>query len=161
MVSKNRIVSSLAAIVITAGVIVASAAEQSQARTAGVDLSMSGYVVVGLRNASWPSHVVFAFTMRNHSSTTSADIAFTYNAVHGTGINDGANYLCPGASPDTPACEPGALAPGHVARAGIIITPPRNTPYHRMTVTACASDLTGTTDPDPGNNCTHLTIAIS
>jgi hypothetical protein len=161
MLSKNRIVLSLAVIVITAGVIVASAAQQSQARTAGVDLSMKGYVVAGLRNASWPSHVAFAFTMTNHSSTTSADIAFTFSAVHGTGINDGANYICPGASPDTPACEPGALAAGHSARAGIIITPPRNTSFHRMTVTACASDLAGTSDPVPGNNCKQLTIAIN
>src|SRR5690349_8609 len=106
MVSKSRIVLGFVVIVITAGIIVASAANQSQARTSGVDLSMRGYVVAGLRNASWPSHVAFAFSMKNHSSTTSADIAFTFSAVHGTGINDGANYICPGASPDTPACEP-------------------------------------------------------
>ena len=161
MVSKNRIVLGLAVVVLTTGVIVASAADQSQARTSGVDLSMSGYVVAGLRSASWPSHVAFAFAMKNHSSTTSADIAFTFSAVHGTGINNGANYICPGASPDTPSCEPGMLAAGHIARAGIIITPPRNTPYHRMSVRACASDLSGTADPDPRNNCKQLTIAIS
>ena len=112
MVSKNRIVLGLAVVVLTTGVIVASAAEQSQARTSGVDLSMSGYVVAGLRSASWPSHVAFAFAMKNHSSTTSADIAFTFSVVHGTGINNGANYICPGASPDTPSCEPGMLAAG-------------------------------------------------
>jgi hypothetical protein len=140
---------------------VANAANESQATSSGVDLSMSGYVVSGLRSASWPSHVAFAFAMKNRSSTTSADISFTFSAVHGTGINDGANYICPGASPDTPSCEPGSLAPGHIAQAGIIITPPRNTPYHRMFVTACASDLSGTTDPVPSNNCKQLTIAIS
>ena len=161
MLSKNKIVLGLAAVVLTVGVMVTNAADESQATTAGVDLSMSGYVVSGLRSASWPSHVAFAFTMTNHSSTTSADIAFTFTAVHGTGINDAANYICPGASPDTPSCEPGFLAPGHVARAAIIITPPRNTPYHRMFVTACASDLSGTADPVPGNNCRQLTIAIS
>ncbi|HEY2296759.1 MAG TPA: hypothetical protein VGH43_03435 [Jatrophihabitans sp.] len=161
MLSKNKVVWSVAAVVMTVGVMIANTANQSQATTSAVDLSMSGYVVSGLHSASWPSHVAFAFAMTNHSSTTSADIAFTFSAVHGTGINDGANYICPGASPDTPSCEPGFLAPGHIARAGIIITPPRNTPYHRMTVTACASDLSDTTDPVPNNNCKQLTIAIS
>src|SRR6476469_6897301 len=99
--------------------------------------------------------------MTNHSSTKSADIRFTSSPVHGTGINDGANYICPGASPDTPSCEQGVLPAGHVARAAIIITPPRNTTFHRMSVTACASDLSGGTDPVPGNNCKQLTIAIS
>ena len=162
MLSKNKILLGLAAVATTVAVI-APAADESQATTAasGVDLSMSGYVVSGLASASWPSHVAFAFTMTNHSTSTSADIAFTFSAVHGTGINDGANYICPGASPDTPSCEPGFLAPGHSAQAGIIITPPRNTPYTRMTVTACASDLSGTTDPVPSNNCKQLTIAIS
>jgi hypothetical protein len=161
MFSRKRIVLSLAAAAMTAGIVAVNAGNQSQATTSGVDLSMSGYVVSGLQSASWPSHVAFAFTMTNRSSTTSADIAFTFSAVHGTGINDGANYICPGASPDTPSCEPGFLAPGHIARAGIIITPPRNTVYHRMRVTACASDLNGSTDPDPSNNCKQLTIAIS
>ena len=161
MLSKNKIVLGLVAVVMTSGVMVASAASESQATTSGVDLSMTGFVVSGLQSATWPSHVAFAFVMTNHSRTTSADIAFTFSAWHGTGINDGANYICPGASPDTPSCEPGSLPPGHIARAGIIITPPRNTPYHRMSVTACASDLSGTTDPVPGNNCKRLTIAIS
>jgi hypothetical protein len=161
MLSKNKIVLTLAAVVMTVGVTAANAMNESQAMTSGVDLSMSGYVVSGLRSASWPSHVAFAFAITNHSSTTSADISFTFSTVHGTGINDGANYICPGASPDTPSCEPGFLAAGHIGRAAIIITPPRNTPYHRMTVTACASDLSGSTDPTPNNNCKQLTIAIS
>jgi hypothetical protein len=161
MLSKNKIVLGVAAVVMTAGVTLANAATESQATTSGVDLSMGGYVVSGLQSALWPSHVAFAFTLTNHNTTTSADIAFTFSAVHGTGINDGANYICPGASPDTPSCEPGFLAPGHIARAGIIITPPRNTTYHRMSVTACASDLNGSPDPVPTNNCTQLTIAIS
>lgn len=161
MLAKNKIVLAVLVVVTTVGAVtagVASAASHSQERKAGVDLSMSGYVVSGLRNASWPSHVAFAFTMTNHSTTTAADIAFTFSAVHGTGVNNGANYICPGASPDTPSCEPGFLAPGHLARAAIIITPPRNTTFHRMRVTACASDLNGTTDPVPGNNCKELSI---
>jgi len=161
MVVKNKAVLSVTAVLIAVGVMLPSAAVQSQATTSGVDLSMTGYVVAGLQSASWPSHVAFAYTMTNRSSTTSADIAFTFSAVHGTGVNNGANYICPGASPDTPNCEPGFLSPGAVARAGIIITPPRNTSFHQMTVTACASDLNGTTDPDPSNNCKHLTIAIN
>jgi hypothetical protein len=158
MLSKNKIVLAVAVVVATAGVMVANAASQSQARSSGIDLSMSGYVVSGLRNATWPSHVAFAFAMRNNSATADDDIAFTFTAVHGTGVNDGANYICPGASPDTPSCEPGSLAPGHIARAAIILTPPRNTTFHRMRVTACASDLTGSTDPVPGNNCKQLSI---
>jgi hypothetical protein len=158
MLSKNKIVLGVFVIVTTAGVLVANAASQSQARTSGIDLSMNGYVVSGLRNATWPSHVAFAFTMKNNSESADGDIAFTFSAVHGTGINNGANYICPGASPDTPSCEPGSLAAGHIARAAIIITPPRNTTFHRMRVTACASDLTGSTDPVPGNNCKQLSV---
>jgi hypothetical protein len=159
MLSKNKIVFGVLVVVATVGVVVgrASAASQSK-RTSGVDLSMNGHVVSGLQNATWPSHVAFAFSMTNHSSTTSADIAFTFSAVHGTGIDNGANYICPGASPDTPSCEPGFLAPGATAHAAIIITPPRNTAFHRMRVTACASDLNGTTDPVPGNNCKQLSV---
>ena len=128
----------------------------------GVDLGITGGTVAGVRSAQQGQELGFSFTVTNHSTTGSADLAVTFTVTHGTaGISD---YICPlisnhfNINPDTPACEPGFLAYGKSTGTAILVTP---TGAGTMTVKACASNLAGTTDPTPSNNCKTLSVPIS
>lgn len=128
----------------------------------GADLAMTGQVEAGVRSAQLGQHVPFSFTMTNKSSSTSsASVAFIFTVTNGTA--DMSDYVCPLTTnrfnifPDTPACEPGALAAGRHTRAAIIVTP---ISAGMVTVMSCASQLTLGIDPVPSNNCKTLSIKI-
>ena len=82
------------------------------------------------------------------------------------GTVGGGDYICPlvgsgfDINPDSPSCETGMLGPHKTTQAAILVDTP-STPGVTMTVQACGSDLNGSTDPVPGNNCTTLSVPIS
>jgi hypothetical protein len=132
----------------------------------GPDLAMSGSVVAGVKTvqAGLGTHIAFSFTMKNKSSSlTASDVAFTFTFTNTTDPG-GDFYECPltsnhtAISPDTPNCEPGALGPGKSTSAAVIVVPESGT--SSMTVRACASNLSGATDPVPSNNCKSLTVSV-
>jgi hypothetical protein len=133
----------------------------SEARSKGVDLSITGFVVAGVTSAEGSMHVPFSFTVTNRSVTAAA-IDITYTLTGGSASND--DYVCPmvgtGAdiNPDTPDCEPGILAGHRSTSAAIIVTA---TVAGTMTVQACVGAGTVEPDPVPGNNCMSLSIGAA
>jgi hypothetical protein len=135
----------------------------SQATTTSVDLGITGSTVAGFTGGQAGQELPVAFTMKNHSSTTSADVEFYFTVTNATaGIAD---YTCPAISnhlnifPDTPACEPGVLRPGKSIGAAIMVTPKAG--VRSVSVKACAYNLDNYADPVSSNNCKMVTIAIS
>jgi hypothetical protein len=140
--------------------VVITATSSSQASTAGVDLGMTGHTVAGYTSAQAGQQLPVAFTMTNHSSTASADIAFVFTVVHAA-TND---ITCPLVSnhfninSDGPFCEPGSLGPGKSTSAAIMVTA---SSIGTVTVRACATLLDSHTDPLPRNNCRTVSIPIA
>jgi uncharacterized repeat protein (TIGR01451 family) len=133
--------------------------------TTGIDLSMTGSVVAGVTSAQSGSgqEVAFTFALKNHSTTSSANVSFTFTITNGT-APDAGDYICPlvrshvDIYPDTPSCEPGTLGAGGTAQAAILATP---SAAGTMTVRACATDLSATApDPVSSNNCKTLSVRI-
>lgn len=132
--------------------------------TPGVDLVMTGSVVAGVTGAQPGQELAFVFTLTNKSRTASDDTSFTFTVENGT--VSGSDYICPLArsgfniNPDSPACEIGMLGPHQATQAALLVETP-STAGVTMTVKACGSDLTGTADPVPGNNCRTVSVPIS
>jgi hypothetical protein len=146
--------------VTAAAAAVLTAAVSSQAATTGVDLGITGTVVTGVTRVDIGQELPFSFTIKNHSSTRTANVAFVFTNVASAGGDD---YLCATTthstvSPDTPDCEPGDLGPGQLVNAAIML---RATRSGLLTVTACASNLNGTPDPVSSNNCKTLHVTVS
>ena len=136
------------------------------------DLSMTGFVVAGVRSVQFPSmHVPFSFTETNHGTTTVVDTIFNFTITHGTASSN--DYICPltsnpGPGRGTPGtdiqvdgnqCEIGNLAPGASTRAAIIVTP--TIPTGTVSVKACTlAPALVNPDPVPSNNCKTLSITI-
>jgi hypothetical protein len=139
--------------------LVVTGTSSSQAAGAGVDLAMTGHTVAGYTSAQAGQELPVAFTMTNHSSTTSADIAFAFTVGHAT-TDD---ITCPLVSnhfninPDGPFCEPGTLGPGKSTSAAIMVTAAS---IGTVTVRACATLLDSHTDPVARNNCRTVSIPI-
>jgi hypothetical protein len=130
--------------------------------TSGVDLGITGSTVAGVHSAQQGQELGFGFTVTNHSTTRSADLAVTFTVTHGAAnISD---YICPLISnhfdinPDGSSCEIGSLAHGKSTGVAILVAA---TGAGTMTVKACASNLAGTTDPTPSNNCKTLSVPVS
>ena len=153
------ILPALAVISLVAFAVTSSGSEASSAK---VDLSITGFVVAGVTGANSTQHVPFSFTVTNRSGTD-APVTITFTLTGGSAADNG-DYVCPLVStgadidPDTPSCEPGTL-PGHRSTgAAIIVTP---TAAGTMTVQACVSNESGAPDPAPGNDCKSLSIAAT
>jgi Domain of unknown function DUF11 len=136
-----------------------TAAVSSQAATPGVDLGITGSVVTGVTHVDIGQEVPFTFTMKNHSSTRTANVAFAFTNTATAGGDD---YLCATTthstvSPDTPDCEPGDLLAGQSVNAAIMLHATRS---GTLTVTACALNLNGTPDPVSSNNCKTLNVTV-
>ena len=141
-----------------------AATRPSEATTTGVDLSMTGSVVAGVRSAQPSQELAFVFTLHNRSTTTSAESSFTFTVKNGT-VEGPEDYVCPlvashfDINPDTPACEPGTLAAGKTTQAALLVKTP-SAGGVTVTVKACARDLDGYSDPVASNNCKTVNIAI-
>jgi len=152
------------AVLVVTGLGTLAATTPGEATTPGVDLVMTGSVVAGVTGAQPGQELAFVFTMRNRSRTTSVDASFTFTVENGT--VSGSDYICPlvrsgfNINPDSPACEIGMLGPRKATQAALLVETP-STPGVTMTVKACASDLNGSLDPVPGNNCRTLKVPIS
>jgi hypothetical protein len=137
-------------------------ASASNAASTSVDLGMTGSRVAGYTSAQAGQELPVVFTLKNHSTTTSADVAFYFTLTHATA--DSSDYTCPMVStkgninPDTPACEPGVLGYGKSTSAAIMVTP--TIISGTVTVKACALNLGGATDPVSSNNCKTISIPI-
>ena len=155
---KKRILGAVALAAV--GTLVGSNA--TQAATTGVDLSITGSIFAGLRGAQTGQEIAFSFTVKNHSSTASADLEVRFSMTNGTA--DGSDYICPlirnhfNINPDTPNCEPGVLPANKSETVGILVTPKA---AGTMTVRACAANESNTPDPVSSNNCKTLSLAIS
>jgi hypothetical protein len=136
----------------------------SQATTTSVDLGMTGGTVAGFTKAQPGQELPVVFTMKNHSTTRSASVAFYFTLSHATAADPDSDYTCPLISnhynifPDTPACEPGTLGYGKSTSAAIMVTPTISS--GTVTVKACAQDLSNYSDPVSSNNCKTVSIAI-
>ena len=149
----------VSAVALVGGLLIASST--SDASTTNVDLSITGGTVTGFTRAGPDQELPVAFTMRNHSRTTSVSVDFFFTLTNATA--DGTDYVCPMSDhvltgPDGPACEPGFLAPGRTTRAAIMVTPTISS--GTVTVKACADDESGNPDPVPSNNCKTVHIRI-
>lgn len=137
------------------------ASSTSDAATAKVDLSLTGGTVTGFTRAGSDQELPVAFTMRNHSRTTTVSVDFSFTLTNATA--DGTDYACPMSNhvltgPDGSFCEPGYLAAGRTIQAAILVTPTIST--GTVTVKACADDESGNPDPVPSNNCKTVHIRI-
>jgi hypothetical protein len=147
-------------VIVVTGLGTLVATTSSEARPAGVDLAMTGSVVAGVTGAQSGQELAFAFTLRNRG-TVPIDTSFTFTVENGT-VSD---YICPLVSsgfnidPDSPACETGWLDAHKTTQAAILVQTPSAAGV--MTVRACASDLNGSTDPVPDNDCATLRVPIS
>jgi hypothetical protein len=152
----------LFAVTAAAAAALVAVSPNSDAATPGVDLAIKGSVVAAITSSPTDQNLPFSFTITNKSSSSSADISFDFTITNGTANGD--DYVCPlirdhyAINPDTPSCEPGALAAGKSAAAAIIATP---TSAGTLTVRGCASNLSGTPDPVSSNNCATLHVNIS
>ena len=138
----------------------------SQASTSAaprVDLGITGSTVAGYTAAQAGQELPVAFTMTNHSATTSTQISFNFTITNSSA--DGSDYICPlisnhfNINPDTPSCETGSLAHGKSTSAAILVTPTIGT--GTITVKACAQSLDGYIDPVSSNNCKTVKIPIT
>lgn len=113
----------------------------------------------GVKSAATGTELAFTFTMKNKSSSTSADVDFwiTFTGSEGGPAED---YICPlisthaNISPDASFCFPGVLGPGKTTQAAVL-TPKSGSP---MSVQACAEDVSNYADPVSSNNCKTLTV---
>jgi hypothetical protein len=136
----------------------------SQAAGTTVDLSMTGHTVAGFTKAQAGQELPVTFTIKNRSTTTSAEVSFYFTVTHATA--NPSDYTCPlttthyNINPDTPACEPGILGFGKSTSAAIMVTPSLTTTTGTVTVKACAYLLDSHTDPVSSNNCKTVSIPI-
>ena len=134
----------------------------SGAATTSVDLGITGATVAGYTSAQVGQELPVSFTLKNHSTTRSANVAFYFTISHATA--SASDYTCPlvvghfNIDPDTPACEPGVLAAGKSTGAAIMVTPTISS--GTVTVKACALNLDGLADPVSSNNCKTVSIPI-
>lgn len=159
----NRMHKGLAAVAVgsCAAVVVAlTLSTNSTAATTGVDLGITGSTVAGVVLGQVGQKLAFSFTVKNHSTTTSASLGITFTVARGTA--NGTDFICPMISnhfdinPDEPTCEPGTLRHGRSTRAAIVVTP---TSTGTLTVKACAENQ-GDTDPVSSNNCKTISVPI-
>ena len=98
----------------------------------------------GLKSIGSGNLFVAQFTETNTGSHP-VDISFLYSWSNAS-APDYKDYICPqvktggDVSPDTPACEPGFLAPGQSTQAALIVIP--DVSGVPVKVKACALDLT-------------------
>jgi hypothetical protein len=157
---RNRLIVLAAGLIGLASTLVITSS--SGAATASVDLGITGATVAGYTSAQYGQELPVSFTIKNHSTTRSADVAFYFTISHATA--DMSDYVCPlvtghfNIDPDTPACEPGVLAAGRSTSAAIMVTPTISS--GTITVKACAQNLDGTADPVSSNNCKTVSIPI-
>jgi hypothetical protein len=134
----------------------------SNAASTSVDLGITGSRVAGYTSAQAGQELPVVFTLKNHSTTTSANVAFHFSLTHATA--DISDYTCPlisnkfNINPDTPDCEPGLLGYGKSTSAAILVTPTISS--GTVTVKACAVNLSGASDPVSSNNCKTISIPI-
>jgi hypothetical protein len=67
---------------------------------------------------------------------------------------------CQFVSPDTPSCEFGGFAPGKTARMRVTAKVTGD-PGDHAALTVCTSSEGDTADPNPSNDCTTTTVAIT
>lgn len=158
---KNLVL--LFVIVMTVATTMLVVGTSSSQATTGVDLGMAGSTVAGYTSAQSGQKLPVTFTIKNHSTTTSATVDFFFTITHATA--DASDFVCPLVSnhfnivPDTPACEVGVLGAGKSTSAAILVTPKITT--GTVTVRACAMNETGSPDPVSSNNCKTVSIPIT
>jgi hypothetical protein len=148
-------------LVIGSATIVEAGGASAAAPTTDLVLTASvagGESVVGTRHL-----VAFTFELKNNGPdtvTSSADM--TYNKLHNGYVVD---QLCvqpdrKSFEPDSPGCEPGALAVGQVTNMTLIVKPTAGAPNRKLTVQVCASTEDTEVDPVASNNCKNLSVTL-
>jgi hypothetical protein len=160
---KIVIVTAALGLAISSATIVLAAGASAAAPT--TDLAVTGSVAGGLRVLGEPSHLVaFTFDLKNkgpNGVTSSADM--TFSKVHNGSVVD---QLCilPNRSsiePDSPFCEPGALAAGQTTHMTLILQPTVGGAANRkLSVQVCASTEDSEVDPVASNNCKTLSVTL-
>ena len=156
---KNLVLVFVSVMAVATMLVVSTSSSQA---TTGVDLGMTGSTVAGYTSAQSGQELPVTFTIKNHSTTTSATVDFFFTITHATA--DASDFVCPLVSnhfnifPDTPACEVGVLGAGKSTSAAILVTP--NISTGTVTVRACAMNETGSPDPVSSNNCKTVSIPI-
>ena len=128
------------------------AASSTISQAAAPKMTVTGSVVAGVKSVFNGQDLVFDFTDKNSGTTTNPNNIFYYTYSNSSYVD----IVCPLASgqdinPDTPACEPGALAAGKSIQSAIIVQATGPGP---IVVKACVGP-TGTTV------CKSLTVQYS
>jgi hypothetical protein len=127
------------------------------------DLAVTGSVAGGERVVASNHLVAFTFDLKNKGPnrvTSSADL--TYSKLHNGFVVD---QLCVfpngnGFDPDSPSCEPGALAAGQSTHMTLIVKPTAGAPNRKLSVQVCGSTEGSEIDPVASNNCTTLSVTL-
>ena len=159
---KFVIVSAALGLAIGSATIVQAAGASAAAPT--TDLAVTGSIAGGERVVASSHLVVFTFDLKNKGPnrvTSSADL--TYSKLHNGFVVD---QLCVmangnGFDPDSPTCEPGALAAGRSTHMTLIVKPTAGAPNRTLSVQVCGSTEGSETDPVTSNNCTTLSVTVA
>jgi hypothetical protein len=158
---KIVIVTAALGLAIGSAMIVQAAGASASEPTA--DLAVTGSVAGGERTVATYHLVAFTFHLKNkgpNGVTSSADM--TYSNVHNGYVVD---QLCVmpngnGFDPDSPSCEPGALAAGQSTHMTLILKPTEGVPNRKLTVQVCASTEDSEVDPISSNNCKIQSVTL-
>jgi hypothetical protein len=146
---------------VAAGVASTSGAEAAH----GPDLAVvQAYVAGAARSAELGESLTFVFSARDNGPGP-ADLAIDLRTIRGIdrdGVATRLSCVLPNGfviEPDGDFCEPGPLRPGQ--RAASLVFTGDVTGLSDIVVRACATNLSGTPDPKPGNNCRTLRVALA
>ena len=135
----RRTVGIVVGLLVVVGAVAASA---TTSQAAAPKMTVTGSVVAGVTSVYQGQDLVFDFTDKNTGTTTNPNNIFYYTYTNSSYVD----IVCPLANgqdinPDTPACEPGALAGGKSTQSAIIVQATGPGP---IVVKACVGP-TGTT----------------
>ena len=139
----RKVIAIVAGLLIVAGTVLVGT-ETSQANptprhTLKNPLSITGSVVAGVTSVQPGQVLTFDFTIKNHRSA-SVDVDFDFTWAHANEVGITCPLVSSGAdiNPDSPFCEPGALARGGTTQAAIVVRAPNSA--GTVVVKACADD---------------------
>lgn len=119
-------------------------------------LSINGAAVAGVVSVNSGQDLAFDFTVKNHGRTAEpGDVFYTWSNAKYVDI------ICPLVSsgadigPDSPACEPGELAPGGSTQSAIVLK--LNGSSGPIVVTGCATEENSEVPPQ----CATLSIPVN
>lgn len=145
-------------LIVVAGVLVGTGASQANPNpkhSVKNSLSITGSAVAGVTSVVSGQDLAFDFTVKNHGRTVEpGDVSYTWSHAKYVDI------ICPLVStggdigPDTPACEPGNLAPGGRTQSAIVLK--LNGSSGSIVVTGCATEENSEVPPQ----CATVSIPV-